>query len=78
MSRQSGGGEKSNRVVPAQAGTHNAVPLESPHGFPPARERLCLSIVHTYTKGAHSNRIGARAAAGGSIPFALMVRKLMS
>ena len=26
-------------VVPAQAGTHNTVTLETPYGFPPARER---------------------------------------
>ena len=26
-------------VVPAQAGTHNTVPLETTHGFPPAGER---------------------------------------
>jgi hypothetical protein len=25
-------------VVPAQAGTHNTVPLATPYGFPPARE----------------------------------------
>jgi hypothetical protein len=29
---------KTNLVVPAQAGTHNTAALETPYGFPPARE----------------------------------------